>query len=127
MTQVQKASGARWRVVLLALVILSLATAPWSWIDDGFTPSMIVYPIFLLVGLWRLRRGGVVGTVFVGVTAVVFLLVHLPWTWAAVTNTGSNPLNPDAPYNPGQWLVTLFSVPLLTAVAAFLARREALR
>lgn len=116
----------RWRAILLALVIVSLATAPWSWIDDGFTPSMIAYPAFLLVGLWRLRRGGIVGTVFVGVTALVFLLVHLPWTWAALTNAGSNPLNASAPYNPGQWLVTLFLVPLLTAAAAFMARREGL-
>lgn len=126
MTQVREERGVRWRSILLALVIVSLATAPWSWIDDGFTPSMIVYPALLLVGLWRLRRGGIVGTVFVGVTALVFLLVHLPWTWAAVTNAGSNPINASAPYNPGQWLVTLFLVPLLTAAAAFMARREAL-
>lgn len=126
MTQVQDERGGRWRAVLLALVFVSLANAPWSWIDDGFTPSWIVYPTFLLVGLWRLRGGGIVGTVFVGVTALVFLLVHLPWTWAAVTDAGSNPLDASGPYNPGQWLVTLFLVPLLTAAAAFMVRREAL-
>lgn len=125
-TQVEQARRVNWRGILIGLVVLSLLSAPWSWIVDGFTPSMVVYPIFLLIGLWRLRKGGVIGTVFLGVTALVFLLVHLPWTWAAITDSGTNPINPNAPYNPGEWLITLFLLPLLTGLAALMARREAL-
>jgi hypothetical protein len=118
---------ARWassplRAVLLALVAASLACAPVSWVTDGVTPSFIVYPLVLLVGLWRYRRGG--GTLFFGIAATVFLLVHLPFAWAAVTDSGENPYKDSAPYNPVEWLVTLFVVPLATAIAGFLAWRE---
>jgi hypothetical protein len=64
------------RAVLITLVIASLACAPVSWITDGVTPSFIVYPLVLLVGLWRYRRGG--GTLFFGIAASIFLLVHRP-------------------------------------------------
>jgi hypothetical protein len=89
---------------------------------DGVTPSFIVYPLVLLVGLWRYRRGG--GTLFFGIAATVFLLIHLPFARAAVTDSGRNPYKDSAPYNPGEWIVTLFAVPLATAIAGFLAWRE---
>ena len=110
------------RLVLLALVLVSLACAPVSWVMDGATPSWIVYPLVLLVGLWRYRRGG--GTLFFGIAATVFLLIHLPFAWAAVTDSGKNPYKDSAPYNPVEWIVTLFAVPLATAIAGFLAWRE---
>jgi hypothetical protein len=66
---------------------------------DGVTPSYIVYPLVLLVGLWRYRRGG--GTLFFGIAATVFLLIHLPFAWAAVTDSGSNPYKDSAPYTRG--------------------------
>jgi hypothetical protein len=110
------------RAVLLALVLLSLACAPVSWVMDGITPSFIVYPLVLLVGLWRYRKGG--GTLFFGIAATVFLLIHLPFAWAAITDSGENPYKESAPYNPVEWLITLFAVPLATAVAGFLAWRE---
>jgi hypothetical protein len=110
------------RVILLALVLVSLACAPVSWVMDGVTPSYIVYPLVLLVGLWRYRRGG--GTLFFGIAATVFLLIHLPFAWAAVTDSGSNPYKDSAPYNRGEWIVTLFAVPLATAMSGFLAWRE---
>ncbi|MDQ3823164.1 MAG: hypothetical protein M3321_07980 [Actinomycetota bacterium] len=114
----------RWRGALVGLVLVSLACAPVSWVDEGFTPSWVVYPIALLVGLYRLRRGGETGTLYVGIAALVFLIVHLPWTYAAVFGD-ENPLNPDREFSPVQWLVTLFAIPLATAVVAWLARREA--
>jgi hypothetical protein len=43
----------------------------------------------LLIGLWRFRRGG--GTLFFATAASIFLLVHLPFTWAAITDSGENP------------------------------------
>jgi hypothetical protein len=116
--------GANWRTALLVLVAVSLACAPVSWIDDGVTPSWIVYPLVLLVGLWRMWRGH--GTLYFGVAAAIFLLVHLPFTWAALFGDQS-PAGADKPYNPVQWLVTLFAVPLLTAIAGFVAWREARR
>ena len=110
------------RAILLALVLASLVCAPISWILDGVTPSFIVYPLVLLIGLWRFRRGG--GTLFFAIAASVFLLVHLPFAWAAITDSGKNPYKDSAPYNPVEWLVTLFVVPLATAAAGFLAWRD---
>ena len=111
------------RRAVLALVIVSLLCAPVSWIDDGITPSWIVYPIVLLIALWRLRRGS--GALFVGIAALVFLLVHLPWTYAALTGAEQNPLDRASPSSPVQWLITLFLVPLVTSAVGFAAwRRE---
>lgn len=56
---------------------------PVSWVDDGITPSWIVYPILLLLlALWRVLGGK--GALVLGVVALVFLLVHLPFTRAAL-------------------------------------------
>src|SRR5215203_1576335 len=104
MEEVTKSLGANWRTVLLALIVVSLACAPVSWIDDGFTPSWIIYPLILLVGLWRMWRGH--STLYFGTAGTIFLLVHIPYT-------------------PVQWLITLFAVPLLTVIAGFLAWRDA--
>ena len=103
-----------WRRALLAVIVLSLLCAPVSWVDDGITPSWVVYPILLLVALWRYRQGQ--GALFVAVAALVFLVVHLPWTWAAITGAEENPLDRSSPSSPVQWLVTLFLVPLLAIV-----------
>jgi hypothetical protein len=119
-----RAAEAPRRAALLVLVAASLACAPVSWIDDGVTPSFIVYPVVLLVGLWRVRKGG--GTLYFGIAATVFLLVHVQFTWEAFFGD-QNPLGADKMYNPVQWAITLFAVPLLTMVAGFLAWREARR
>jgi hypothetical protein len=110
------------RVALLVLVLASLACAPVSWSMDGLTPSFVVYPLVLLVGLWRYRRGR--GTLFFGIAATAFLLVHLPFIWAAITDSGENPSKASSPYNPREWLVTMLAIPLVTAVAGFLAWQE---
>jgi hypothetical protein len=109
------------RILVLVMALASLACAPVSWVMDGVTPSFIVYPLVLLVGLWRWRRGG--GTLFFAIAATIFLLVHLPFTWAAITDSGENPYKSSSPYNPAEWIVTLFVVPLLTAAAGLLAWR----
>lgn len=106
------------RRALLVVIILSLICAPVSWVDDGVTPSWIAYPIVLLLALWRYHRGH--GALFVGVAALVFLLVHLPWTYAAVTGAETNPLDRASPSSPVQWLITLFAVPLVTSAVGFL-------
>lgn len=102
---------------MLVLVLASLACAPVSWIVDGVTPSFVVYPVALLIGLWRRSRGA--GTLYFGIAGTIFLLIHLPWTWAAVTGADTNPINQAAPAQPVEWLVTLFLVPLATAIVGF--------
>src|SRR5688572_4444911 len=90
---------------LVAVIVVSLLCAPVSWVDDGITPSWIVYPIVLLIALWRVSRGS--GALFVGIAALVFLIVHLPWTYAALTGADKNPLDRASPSSPVQWLITL--------------------
>ena len=107
--------------ILLLLLAASFACAPVSWIVDGITPSWVVYPIALAIGLWRRSRGG--GTLYFGIAATVFLLIHLPWSWAAVAGDSTNPLDSTLPSHPVEWIVTLFVIPLLTAAAGFAAWR----
>jgi len=118
-------TGQPWRTVLVVLLGASLLSALVSWVDDGLTPSFIVYPIVLLIGVWLLSRGGRSGTLYVGIAALVFFLVHLPFSWAALSGSGAHPADPAAEYSPLQWTITLFALPLLTAVSGLLAWREA--
>jgi hypothetical protein len=111
------------RTVLFALVLASLACAPWSWIVDGLTPSWVVYPIVLLVGLWRMRGRG--GTLYFAIAAAVFFLVHLPWTWTAFTGERTGFLPDDLDVHRFEWAITLFALPLLTAIAGLAAWSEA--
>jgi hypothetical protein len=111
------------RTILLILVLASLACAPWSWIVDGLTPSWVVYPIVLLVGLWRMRRGG--GTLYFAIATAVVFLVHLPWAWTAFKGERTGFLPDDLAVHRFEWAVTLSAVPLLTALAGFTAWREA--
>lgn len=107
-----------WRRALPAVIVLSLLCAPVSWVDEGITPSWVVYPIVLLIALWRVRRGH--GALFVGIAALVFLVVHVPWTRAALTGADSNPLDRESPSSPLQWLVTLLVVPVLTSAVGWI-------
>ena len=117
-----KTTTTTWSGILLTLVIASLACAPISWVVDGVTPSYIVYPAALLIGLWRRSQG--TGTLYFGVAGTVFLLIHLPFTWAAVTGAGTNPANHTTPTHPVEWLITLFLLPLATAITGFLCWRR---
>jgi hypothetical protein len=107
-----------WRRALLMMITVSLLCAPVSWVDDGVTPSWVVYPIVLLIALWRFRRGH--AALLVGVAALAFLIVHLPWSWAALTGADTNPLDRDSPSSPAQWLITLFAVPALTSAVGWI-------
>jgi len=73
----------------LTLALLSLAFEVASWIIEGITPSWVVFSIFLVVGLVRWRKGGSYGIVWLGVSALVFLLVHPPFDKAALWSTVS--------------------------------------
>ena len=111
-----------WSSILFALVLASLACAPVSWIVDGVTPSFVVYPVVLAIGLWRRSRGR--GTLYFGIAATVFLAVHVPWSWAAFSGADANPLDSAQPAHPVAWAVTLFFVPLATALVGFAAWRR---
>ena len=101
----------------LVMVLVSLVCAPISWVDDGVTPSWVVYPVVLLVAARRLLRGR--GALFLGAAAVVFLTVHLPFAWAGITSAEHSPTNSALPASPIQWLVTLFAVPLVTSAVGW--------
>jgi hypothetical protein len=103
------------RRLVATLAIVNVLCAPVSWFDEGVTPSWVVYPLALLLGLWRLRRGK--GLVFLAVAAGVFLVVHLPWSFAFLTD-GEHPIDRDLEYSPLQWFLTLLVAPLALEVAA---------
>ena len=109
---------------MIALALLGLVFAVTSWIVEGVTPSWIVFPILLLVGLVRARRGASSGTVWLGLSALVFLLVHLPFDKAALSDHCVNPGNSDKACHPAWWLVSLGAFPLLMVLAAVFAFPE---
>jgi hypothetical protein len=117
-TRVERPDIQPWRRALLVMIIVSLLCAPASWVDDGITPSWVVYPIALIIALWRYRSGH--GALFVAIAALVFLIVHLPWSWAAITGAENNPLDRESPSSPVQWLITLSIVPLLTTAIGWI-------
>ena len=117
-TQVDRPDVQPWRRALLVMIIVSLSCAPVSWVDDGITPSWVVYPIALIIALWRYRSGH--GALFVAIAALVFLIVHLPWSWAAITGAENNLLDRESPSSPVQWLITLSIVPLLTTAIGWI-------
>jgi len=77
-----------------------------------------VYPIVLLIALWRFRRGH--AALLVGIAALAFLIVHVPWSWAALTGAATNPLDRESPSSPVQWLITLFAVPAVTSAVGWI-------
>lgn len=109
----------RWRRAPVVAIVVSLLCAPDSWIDEGVTPSWVVYPIALRIALWRFRRG--YGAMFVGIAAPVFLAVHVPWSYAALTGAYTNPLDRESPSSPVQWLITLLVVPVLTSAVGWIS------
>jgi hypothetical protein len=112
-----------WKRLLVALAFLGLIFAVTSWIVEGVTPSWVVFPILLLAGLFRARRG-TSGTVWLGLSAMVFLLVHLPFDKAALSDHCVDPADSDKACHPAWWLVSLGAFPLLMVVAAVFAFRE---
>ena len=110
---------------LLALAVLSLGLGVASWIIEGITPSWIVFTIFLVLGLVRARKGGSSGIVWLGVSALVFLFVHIPFDKAALSKHCVNPTGADKACHRFFWLTSLGAVPLLIVVTAVVAFRDA--
>jgi hypothetical protein len=59
----------------------------------------------------------------VGVVALAFLLIHLPFSWAAVSGA-DRPATADVPTSPIQWPVTLFVVPAITSTIGWITWRK---
>jgi hypothetical protein len=114
-----------WRLLLLALALLGLVFAVASWIVEGITPSWVVFPILLVIGLIRARRGGSSGTIWLGLSGLVLLLVHLPFDKAALSDNCVNPGDSSKPCHPAFWLASLGVFPLVMVITALLAFREA--
>jgi D-alanyl-lipoteichoic acid acyltransferase DltB (MBOAT superfamily) len=112
-----------WRRWLVVAVIANLIGGAVWVISHAIVPSWIIYPIFLIIGLIRLRQGGSKGIVFLGVTALVFILVHFPFT----------PFGPEGsvckesfdPCIQSLGWISMFVLPLLALVVAWLTYREA--
>ena len=111
-TELERPDVQAWRRALLVMIIVSLLCAPVSWVDDGITPSWVVYPIALIIALWRYRAGH--GALFVAIAGFVFLIVHLRWSWAVIIGAENISIDRESPSSPVQWLITLSVVPLLT-------------
>jgi hypothetical protein len=114
-----------WKRFLLVLSLLGVVFAVTSWIVEGVTPSWVVFPILLAIGLVRASRGGTSGIVLLGLAALVFLLVHIPFVGEALSEDCVNPADPDRACHRVFWLVSLGLFPLLMVVSAALAFREA--
>ena len=114
-----------WKRFLLGLSLLGLVFAVTSWIVEGVTPSWVVFPILLAVGLIRARRGGTSGIVLLGLAALIFLLVHIPFVREALSDECVNPVDSDKACHRVFWLVSLGLFPLLMVLSAALAFREA--
>lgn len=112
-----------WRRWLVVVVVANLIGGAVFVLTHGIVPSWIIYPIFLIIGLIRLRQGGSKGIVFLGVTALVFILVHLPFTPFGPEGSACKE-SFDPCIQPILW-VGLFVLPLLALVVAWLAYRAA--
>lgn len=116
-----------WKRLLAAAVVLNLIGGVVSWVTEGVTPSWIVYPILLVVGIVLFRKGGTKGTMFLAIIALLFLLIHIPFTAAAFSSNCTHPANAARDCHPLEWVISLFIVPLITvavAVAVWLQSRK---
>jgi hypothetical protein len=108
------------RKVLLALVLINLVNGVISLIDEGVTPSWVVYPILLVIGTVLLvRKPGRIGVAFLGASALLFVLVHIPFTVEALSpGPCVNPADADRECSPVLWPITLTAFPAATVIGA---------
>ena len=113
--------GINWVQLLVAAVAANLLGGLVFVVTEGLVLSWVVYPILLIISLALLRRRTRAGALFLLGSAVLFVLVHFLFT----------PFGPGGSACPDcsqslLW-VTLFIVPLLTAVVAMMGWRQARR
>jgi hypothetical protein len=110
-----------WVQILVVAVAANLLGGLVFTLTENLMPGWVVYPILLIIGLGLLRRHAVTGTLFLLGSAILFLLIYLPFTLLGQVSGAC----PDCS-RPLLGL-TLFIIPLLTAFAATMAWRQARR
>ena len=119
-TSNQKANaGINWVPILVVAVAANLLGGLIFTLSEGLMPGWVVYPILLIIGLGLLRRRAITGTLFLLVTASLFLVIYLPFTLLA-RSMG----DPCTDCSRTLLWVTLFIIPLITALAAIMAWRQ---
>lgn len=115
-------AGIDWKQILVVAVAANLLGGLVFTLTDILVPSWVVYPLLLIVGLWMLRRRPITGSLFLLGSAVLFFLIHLPFTilvgWRG---------NQCADCSPTLLWVTLFIIPLLTVFVATMAWQQTRR
>jgi hypothetical protein len=114
--------GINWVQILVVTVAVNLMGGLVFTLTENLMPGWVVYPILLIIGLGLLRRRAITGAWFLLGSALLFLLIYLPFTLLA--GSMGNPC-PDCS-STLLW-VTLFIVPLLTAFTAIMAWQQARR
>jgi len=118
----QKAkAGLDWAQILVVAVAANLLGGLVFTVTESLMPGWVVYPILLIIGLGLLRRRLITGALFLLGSAILFLLIYLPFTLLGQVSGAC----PDCS-RPLLW-VTLFIVPLLTAFVAMMVWRQARR
>jgi len=113
--------GINWLRILVVAVAANLLGGLVFTVTESLMPGWVVYPILLIIGLGLLRRRLIKGALFLLGSAVLFLLIYLPFTLLGQVSGAC----PDCS-RPLLW-VTLFIVPLLTAFVAMMVWRQARR
>jgi len=115
-------AGLNWVQILVVAVAANLLGGLVFTLTENLMPGWVVYPILLITGLGLLRRRAITGALFLLGSAILFLLIYLPFTLLA--GSMGNPC-PDCS-STLLWM-TLFIIPLLTAFTAIMAWRQARR
>ena len=119
----QKAKdGIDWVQILVVAVGANLLGGLVFTLTENLMPGWVVYPILLIIVLGLLRRRAITGILFLLGSAILFLLIYLPFMLLA----GSLD-NPCLDCSRTLLWVTLFIIPLITAFAAIMAWRQARR
>jgi len=113
--------GINWAKILTGAVAANLLGGLVFTVTESLMPGWVVYPILLIIGLGLLRRRLITGALFLLGSAILFLLIYLPFTLLGQVSGAC----PDCS-RPLLW-VTLFIVPLLTAFVAMMVWRQARR
>lgn len=116
------ANRIKWVQILVVAVAANLLGGLVFALTEGLVPSWVVYPLLLIIGLMMLRRRPITGALFLLGSAILFLLIHLPFT-VLVGWRGDQ----CADCSPTLLWVTLFIIPLLTVFVTIMAWQQARR
>src|SRR5574341_895596 len=70
----------KWVQILVVAVVANLLGGLVFTLTENLMPGWVVYPILLIIGLGLLRRRALTGALFLLGSAILFLLIYLPFT-----------------------------------------------